>query len=187
MAGECQKIVAEGSPISKQRTKLRNTIAALLQRDVAMWLETMVATFRAQDAFQEQLITGVVLCQLLRKVDPATKLKVFAQASKGSYFARDNIAVFITTWKALHPPTSGFEVNDLVEGRNIEAVVSCLLEVGRFAATKGLAVPRSVALEREIEEEAAQAPPGQFFSSCLLPLSFFSLSHRHEQNQALPS
>ena len=96
-----------------------------------MWLETMVTVFRAQDPFQEQLVTGVVLCQLLRKVDPATKLRTFAQASKGSYFARDNIAVFIATWKMLNPSTGAFEVNDLVEGRNLKAVVSCLLEVGK--------------------------------------------------------
>ena len=127
---ETLQLEPTSSPISKQRTQLRRTIALLLQQDVAMWLESMVPAFKAASPFQDQLLTGVVLCTLLKQVDPDTKARASLKAQKGSYFARDNVAIFLRAWKALAPSSDGFEVNDLVDGKNLDSVVTCLLGLG---------------------------------------------------------
>ena len=95
-----------------------------------MWLESMVPVFEAAGPFQEQLLTGVVLCNLLRLVAPKTQVKPSPKAQKGSYFARDNVAIFLRAWSALVPSSDCFEVNDLVDGKNLDSVVTCLLGLG---------------------------------------------------------
>ena len=67
-----------------------------------MWLESMVPAFKAASPFQDQLLTGVVLCTLLKQVDPDTKARASLMAQKGSYFARDNVAIFLRAWN-WHP------------------------------------------------------------------------------------
>lgn len=121
------------------------------------------------DSFIESLQSGVDLCLLVQRVAPASswpagedqpvsdvKIKFNAAAKPGSFQARDNVAKALEACKQLGiADYKMFTTEDLMQRKNDRRVVGLLLDLSRIGAENGVAPPRLVELEREIDEAAA--------------------------------
>ena len=88
------------------------------------------------------------------KLVPMTELHCNTSASKGSFQARDNTANFIAWCRDLGLKESVlFESEGLVLHRDEKRVILTLLAVARVGGDLGLATPRLVEMEKEIEKE----------------------------------
>ncbi|KAJ8878749.1 hypothetical protein PR048_019335 [Dryococelus australis] len=121
--------------------------------------------------FLDMLDNGVLVCQLARVIQeraqqavntgtatgpvPTIARRLWSTASRGSFFARDNMDNFIQFCQRLGVHQNLlFESDDLVLQNRPRSVVLCLLEVARIAAARyNIEPPGLVQLEKEIAEE----------------------------------
>lgn len=132
-------------------------------------------TFHANRDLFDQLGTGVVLCSLLATIEPSTQQAVKSvkqSATSRSFHARDNVAMFIKGFQGMTRSTDMFEVTrtlllqlynvrfkkvgDLVEEKNRNAVIRCLMALSREGAKRGFAPPEVVQVEAEVDRAIAE-------------------------------
>eukprot|EP00755_Sulcionema_specki_P017666 Sspe_Gene.64945::Locus_38465_Transcript_1_1_Confidence_1.000_Length_2090::g.64945::m.64945 len=133
--------------------------ADVTREEIREWLEDLLEVKFTSDDWVRELDNGVILCQLLEKIDPSFKVK-YSKRAAGVWVKRDNLSLFLDVLKdkiALEPVVL-FEITDLLpqEGQKgkDENVISCLYHLSRVAHERfGVRPPGMVQAELEIEAE----------------------------------
>ena len=93
---------------------------------------------------------------------PMAALSCSTKAERGSFFARDNAANFISWCRELGMEEAViFESEGLVLHKDEKRVILCLLDVARYAERVGISPPELVRMEREIEQMEASEGEGE--------------------------
>ncbi|CAG5113525.1 Oidioi.mRNA.OKI2018_I69.chr2.g7626.t2.cds [Oikopleura dioica] len=156
----------------------QNEYLFAMKEDLSEWLQILHSETINAYSFFRKLETGILLCKHANTVTlhaeefkmtnpehpSLTKVKVPQNCVKfnegrhvkaESFFARDNVAVFIK-WCREELGISDiimFETDDLILRKNEKNFILTLLEVARRGAKFGMEAPTIVKLEQEIERE----------------------------------
>ncbi|EDQ90370.1 uncharacterized protein MONBRDRAFT_32092 [Monosiga brevicollis MX1] len=152
---------------SGQRNRVTYDRLRAYRVDLALWLNSIFNTQLTEANLLQELETGVLLCRLAMKLqadsgsltrgfasghsrrvsnDPV-KIRCNMSATSGSFFARDNVACFITWCQSIGVDDAViFEPEDLVQHKNDKNVLYCLMEIARIQTA--VEPPTLIALER---------------------------------------
>ena len=117
---------------NKEHVDKFNMISSIVLEWISLTLPKL-SSLESQD-LRETLENGAILCRLMRKIKHGSIKKYHKHAKIGTYFADDNIAMFLHACKEhLHLPSDFmFNATYLHSGATIEElnfVCSCLVEV----------------------------------------------------------
>ncbi|KYO37945.1 calponin-1 [Alligator mississippiensis] len=117
------------------KSKLAQKYDPLREQELRAWIEAMTGR-RIGDNFMEGLKDGVILCELINKLQPGSVRKV--NESTQNWHKLENIGNFITAISRYGVKAHDiFEANDLFENANHTQVQSTLLALASQAKTKG--------------------------------------------------
>ena len=158
-----------------RRRKFKKTEEEQMKTDVCQWLkETLGRTDITPKTFFETLETGVVLCQLVDKIQekaralkdtgkqvhckiPLDPVSYHVDAQKNPFHAQENIKYFISWCRSLGVKDECiFDTSDLVQHKHERTILLCLLEVSRYY--KKLTDPVGVISEEETATIAKNEP-----------------------------
>lgn len=152
---------------------------SVIKADLGEWLSRMLdhAPLLTAEGFMSALETGVLLCQLARRIQtraselqgegpgegappppvqvPMGRVACFREAKRESFYARDNASNFISWCQQLGVGEAVlFESEGLVMHRDERRVVLCLLELARKTTWLGLPTPNLIRMEIEMDQES---------------------------------
>eukprot|EP00941_MAST-03F_sp_MAST-3F-sp1_P003612 g3612.t1 len=113
------------------------------------------------ERFFEACKTGTIFCELVERIT-GRKVKNFHSeklVERSRFFARENVVSFLDACRNMGVEQAViFSPDDLVEGKNMEKVVKCLLGLAAIAANRyNVKPPRVVELLLEAEADEAEA------------------------------
>ncbi|XP_062412528.1 calponin-2-like [Sardina pilchardus] len=131
------------------------------EEELRVWIEDITGCSIGDD-FQKGLKNGVILCQLINKLQPGSVKKV--NNSSLNWHQLENLSNFIkaSTMYGLKPHDI-FEANDLFECGNMTSVQTSLLALAGMAKTKGVQTRVEIGVkyadkqERAFDEEKMKA------------------------------
>ena len=121
-----------------------------MKREVCQWLKETLELDITPQTFFETLDTGVVLCQLVDKIQekvktleeageqvhckiPLDPISYHADAQKNNFRAQENIKHFISWCRRLGVPNGCiFDTDDLVQHKQERTILLCLLDVSHY-------------------------------------------------------
>ena len=152
---------------------------SVIKADLGEWLSRILghASLLTAEGFMSALDTGVLLCQLARRIQtraselqgegageeappppvqvPMGRVACFKEAKRESFYARDNASNFISWCQQLGVSEAVlFESEGLVMHRDERRVVLCLLELARKTTWLGLPTPNLIRMEIEMDQES---------------------------------
>ncbi|XP_030843777.1 growth arrest-specific protein 2 [Strongylocentrotus purpuratus] len=175
MANECG--TGDSLSYSKEINKSAQKSLIPLTEDLAEWLSRVLDVSVEVDTFMDSLDNGVLLCKLAQLVQrkavecqkaghqlkdnvPQGKIKCRENATSESFFARDNIATFLSWCRELGlEDTCLFETDGLVLRRSPQNVLVTIYELARLGSRLGIEPPGLLKLEKEIEKEERNPRP----------------------------
>jgi len=102
-----------------------------LEKEILDWIEAVLGSPLQKGAFEDVLKDGVVLCNLMNKLQPGSVKKI--ATSGGSFKLMENVQRFQAAAKAYGVPHEEiFQTADLFERRNIPQVVISVYSLGRM-------------------------------------------------------
>ncbi|XP_050954536.1 calponin-3a [Labeo rohita] len=106
------------------------------EEELRFWIEE-VTGMPIGDSFQKGLKDGVILCELINKLQPGSIKKI--NHSQLNWHKLENLGNFIKAILAYGlKPNDIFEANDLFENGNMTQVQTTLLALASMAKTKGM-------------------------------------------------
>ncbi|KAM9322837.1 calponin-2 [Pholidichthys leucotaenia] len=131
------------------------------EEELKIWIEGLTGTSIGPD-FQKGLKNGVILCQLINKLQPCAVKKINNSAL--NWFQLENLTNFTSAIRAYGvKPHDIFEANDLFENCNMTQVQVTLLALASMAKTKGCQSSANIGVkyadkqERVFDEEKLKA------------------------------
>ncbi|XP_051983949.1 calponin-3b [Xyrauchen texanus] len=118
------------------RSKIAQKYDMQKEEELRYWIEE-VTGMPIRENFQMDLKDGVVLCELINKLQPGSVKKI--NNSKLNWHKLENLGNFIKAILAYGlKPNDVFEANDLFENGNMTQVQTALLALASMAKTKGM-------------------------------------------------
>ncbi|KAJ8274436.1 hypothetical protein COCON_G00090610 [Conger conger] len=106
------------------------------EEELRFWIEEVTAMPIGEN-FQKGLKDGIILCELINKLQPGSIKKI--NHSKLNWHKLENLGNFIKAILAYGlKPNDIFEANDLFESGNLTQVQTTLLALASMAKTKGM-------------------------------------------------
>ncbi|XP_008290667.1 calponin-2 [Stegastes partitus] len=117
------------------KNKIAQKYDAQKEEELRIWIEDITGCSIGPD-FQKGLKNGVILCDLINKLQPGSVKKV--NQSQLNWHQLENLTNFIKAITAYGlKPHDIFEANDLFESGNMTQVQTTLLALASMAKTKG--------------------------------------------------
>ncbi|XP_035981371.1 calponin-3 isoform X3 [Fundulus heteroclitus] len=132
------KIVAfeSSEPQSHSNLQIAQKYDLQKEEELRFWIEDVTGMVIG-DNFQKGLKDGVILCELINKLQPGSVKKI--NHSQLNWHKLENLGNFIKAILAYGlKPSDIFEANDLFENGNMTQVQTTLLALASMAKTKGL-------------------------------------------------
>ncbi|KAM6948821.1 calponin-2 [Aplochiton taeniatus] len=131
------------------------------EEELRVWIEDVTGASIGED-FQKGLKNGVILCELINKLQPGSVKKISTSAQ--NWHQLENLTNFIKSITAYGlKPHDSFEANDLFENGNMTQVQTTLLALAGLSKTKGnhsrvdIGVKYADKQERTFNEEKMKA------------------------------
>eukprot|EP00727_Mastigamoeba_balamuthi_P010032 m51a1_g5651 putative ankyrin-3 isoform 2 (555) ;mRNA; r:867047-869116 len=119
--------------------KLQQEDIVKKEADVREWIERVIGQKLAPN-MHEAIGDGVVLCQVLNKIQPGSVLKIHPSQS-APFQLRENITKFLAVINQLQIPEAAcFAVEDLFLAKNMRNVYTCIVTLADMATKKGFEI-----------------------------------------------
>ncbi|KAL2086646.1 hypothetical protein ACEWY4_017705 [Coilia grayii] len=138
------------------KSKLAGKYDPVIEEQLRMWIQEVTGR-RLGDNFMESLKDGVILCDLINKLQPGSVRKI--NESSQNWHQLENIGNFVRaiTDYGLRPHDI-FEANDLFENMNHTQVQSTLITLAGVAKTKGVNTKYDIGVKYAEKQQRRFAP-----------------------------